>query len=88
MGNFHASIPSGGLSQRYVSGPRYWEKIKRSDFQNAGKNPRANGGYDRNHVILEAKGDGQYVGCNINIDNKSRFLFNWPGEGDNHDFHR
>jgi hypothetical protein len=47
-----------------------------------GKNTRANGGYDENHLILHAKGKGQYVGCNINIDNKFRYLPNWPGEGD------
>jgi hypothetical protein len=47
-----------------------------------GKNTRANGGYARNHVILEAKGNGQYVGCHIDIDNRPRFNFNWPGEGD------
>jgi D-arabinan exo alpha-(1,3)/(1,5)-arabinofuranosidase (non-reducing end) len=54
----------------------------------AGHNTRKNGGYDRNHVILEAKGKGQYVGCHIDIDNRWRWRpnlipgFNWPGEGD------
>lgn len=47
-----------------------------------GKNTRLNGGYDKNHLILHAKGKGQYVGCNINIDNRFRFFYNWPGEGD------
>ncbi|MHA1340365.1 MAG: glycoside hydrolase family 172 protein [Promethearchaeota archaeon] len=47
-----------------------------------GKNRRDNGGYDQNHVILHTKGRGQYVGCNINIYNRFRFLYNWPGEGD------
>jgi hypothetical protein len=49
----------------------------------SGKNTRENGGYDLNHVILHAKGKGQYVGCHLNIDNKARFMIqNWPGEGD------
>ncbi|MFX0101153.1 MAG: glycoside hydrolase family 172 protein [Candidatus Hodarchaeota archaeon] len=50
-----------------------------------GHNTRENGGYDRNHVILEAKGKGQYVGCNLNIYNPYRPYMpiqNWPGEGD------
>ena len=82
LGNFHAQFHRVDYLKDMLVDPDTGKKIKRSDFQNAGKNTRANGGYDRNHVILEAKGDGQYVGCNINIDNKSRFLFNWPGEGD------
>jgi hypothetical protein len=47
-----------------------------------GKNTRANGGYDENHVILEAEGAGQYLGCHIDITNRWRWTFNWPGEGD------
>jgi hypothetical protein len=53
-----------------------------------GKNRRDNGGYDRNHIILDAKGKGQYVGCHLDIDNRARLKvnlipkFNWPGEGD------
>ena len=36
-----------------------------------------------NYRILEAKGKGHYVGCNLNIDNITFFPFlNWPGEGD------
>ena len=52
----------------------------------AGNNTRANGGYDRNHVILEATGKGQYLGCHIDIHNRRRLKLmtklNWPGEGD------
>jgi len=36
-----------------------------------------------NYRILEAKGKGHYVGCNLNIDNMTFFPYiNWPGEGD------
>ncbi len=36
-----------------------------------------------NYRILEAKGKGHYVGCNLNIDNRTFLPFvNWPGEGD------
>lgn len=58
------------------------KKISRVNFQMAGKNTLANGGYEKNHIILEAKGKGQYVGCHLDIDNCVRFNLNWPGEGD------
>lgn len=37
-----------------------------------------------NYKILEAKGKGHYVGCNLNIDNRTflPYFLNWPGEGD------
>lgn len=37
-----------------------------------------------NYRILEAKGKGHYVGCHLDIDNKTFLPFfpNWPGEGD------
>ena len=37
-----------------------------------------------NYKILEAKGKGHYVGCNLNIDNRTfmPWFINWPGEGD------
>ncbi|MHA1408193.1 MAG: glycoside hydrolase family 172 protein [Candidatus Heimdallarchaeaceae archaeon] len=47
-----------------------------------GKNIKGQNGYDRNHIILEASGRGNYVGCHINIQNRWRWTFNWPGEGD------
>jgi hypothetical protein len=36
----------------------------------------------RNYVILEAKGRGHYVGCNLNVDCFSRQKNDWFGEGD------
>jgi len=35
--------------------------------------------WDNNYVILEAKGKGHYLGCNISVTN---FRGNWWGEGD------
>jgi hypothetical protein len=37
-----------------------------------------------NYKILEAKGKGHYVGCHLDIDNKTfmPWFINWPGEGD------
>ena len=48
-------------------------------FQFSGENRTG----DNNYVILEARGKGHYVGCNLNIHNL-RFTNqnNWPGEGD------
>ena len=36
-----------------------------------------------NYVLMEAKGNGHYVGANINIHNLNKTaLWDWPGEGD------
>jgi hypothetical protein len=37
---------------------------------------------ERNYVILDVSGRGQYVGCNLNIDVFERQLNDWYGEGD------
>lgn len=37
---------------------------------------------ERNYVILDTKGTGQYVGCNLNIDVFERQVNDWYGEGD------
>lgn len=37
---------------------------------------------DQNYVILEAEGQGKYVGCNLNIDVFERQANDWYGEGD------
>ncbi len=36
----------------------------------------------RNYVILDVRGRGQYVGCNLNIDVFERQVNDWYGEGD------
>lgn len=38
---------------------------------------------DGNYVILDAEGEGHYVGCNLSIDHLNPVPgFSWPGEGD------
>ena len=37
---------------------------------------------DDNYIILEAEGDGIYVGCNLNVDVFERQPNDWYGEGD------
>jgi hypothetical protein len=37
---------------------------------------------ERNYVILHARGDGHYVGCNLNVDVFERQVNDWWGEGD------
>ncbi len=36
----------------------------------------------RNYVILDVRGDGHYVGCNLNVDVFERQVNDWYGEGD------
>lgn len=44
---------------------------------------RENIGGEGNYVVLDAKGKGHYVGCNINIHNlRESNQWDWPGEGD------
>jgi hypothetical protein len=37
---------------------------------------------ERNYVILDVAGNGQYVGCNLNVDVFERQVNDWYGEGD------
>ncbi|UVI30609.1 glycoside hydrolase family 172 protein [Paenibacillus spongiae] len=38
---------------------------------------------DDNYVLLDAEGEGHYVGCNLSIDHLNPMPgFSWPGEGD------
>lgn len=71
MGYFHAEFrrfdPFGGW------GPK--DKINTSQ-RGANKERLA---WDNNYVILETKGRGQYIGCNLSVSN---FSGNWWGEGD------
>jgi len=54
-------------------------KVSTAFFHHGGVNLTGEG----NYVILDAKGQGHYIGCNINIHNL-RFTqdWNWYGEGD------
>lgn len=49
-----------------------------------GELPGVNTTGDENYVILDAEGQGQYVGCLLNIDNfdATNQMYTWPGEGD------
>ena len=45
------------------------------------KNPT----HENDYILLEAEGEGQYVGCHIDIHNlKITDKHNWPGEGDDY----
>ncbi len=87
IGYFHAQFHRIDYKHDMATNPDTGKKYNLLEWQAlAGKNTRENGGYDRNHVILKARGKGHYVGCNMNIDNSpfplKRRLYNWPGEGD------
>jgi hypothetical protein len=76
LGRFHAQWrrqnPTDGISD---------EGLTNDEFQFGGENRDGAG----NYVILEAEGEGHYVGCNLNIQNLRKTglnNFNWYGEGD------
>lgn len=75
-GRFHAQWrrenPCDGIDEQDLSNEQ---------FQFGGTNTDGVG----NYVILEAEGEGHYVGCNLNIHNLRKVglsQFNWYGEGD------
>ncbi|MCP4762481.1 MAG: DUF2961 domain-containing protein [archaeon] len=86
LGYFHAQFRRLNKDKDMKNDADSGKKLNPILWQAAGgSNRRDNGGYDRNHLIVHAKGKGQYVGCNINIDNRFRWwmpIMNWPGEGD------
>ncbi|MBD3351893.1 MAG: DUF2961 domain-containing protein [Candidatus Lokiarchaeota archaeon] len=83
VGYFHAQFNRVHYKKDIKRDPDTGEKYNFVEWQGqGGKNTQENRGYERNHLILHAKGKGQYVGCHINIDNHWRWLINWPGEGD------
>jgi hypothetical protein len=76
LGRFHAQWrrenPCDGISD---------QGLTNDEFQFGGENVDGAG----NYVILEAEGEGHYVGCNLSIQNlRATGLnnFNWYGEGD------
>jgi hypothetical protein len=76
LGRFHAQWrrqnPTDGIPD---------EGLTNDEFQFGGTNLDGAG----NYVILEAEGEGHYVGCNLNVDNLRKTglnNFNWYGEGD------
>jgi hypothetical protein len=85
IGYFHTTFRRVEYTDVRID-PKTGKKLTAAQYQRGGKNLRANGGYDKNHLILHAKGRGHYVGCHIDIDNKMKWWLPmdqcWPGEGD------
>lgn len=76
QGRFHAQWrrqnPCDGVSDAGMTN---------EEFEFGGENRDGAG----NYVILEATGEGHYVGCNLNVHNLRQVpddVFNWYGEGD------
>ncbi len=82
FGRFHAQWrrenPPKVKKRSPKSGKKY-PKIKPIRFMFIGLNTEP---LKYNYKILEAKGKGHYVGCHLNIDNKTfmPWFLNWPGE--------
>ena len=72
VGYFHAEFrrenPFGGW------GPEVGVNTREANAANTGR-----AAWDNNYVILETKGCGQYIGCNLSVTN---FSGSWWGEGD------
>lgn len=67
---WHRECPTKGIPD---------EGVPNREWSFEGQNTTGEG----NYVILEAKGAGHYVGCNINIHNlRKSAKWDWPGEGD------
>jgi len=80
LGRFHVQWrrenPCKGQNYDKIKGNRidkWWKK-----------NPT----HEKDYVILEAEGEGHYVGCHLNIHNlyqtEDPEFHNWPGEGDDY----
>ena len=76
LGRFHAQWRRQNLTEGIAAAG-----VPNDEFQFGGVNLSGAG----NYVILDARGHGHYVGCNLNIHNLRRSglaQFNWYGEGD------
>lgn len=84
-GRFHAlwhrENPTTPKKKDSETGKKFF-KVKPNKFCYKGCN--VDDSLMENYKILEARGKGQFVGCNINIDNITfmPWYINWPGEGD------
>lgn len=84
----HATITSGEIARFHAQWRREartegWltERLNSDNIQEIwSRQPNVDG--SANYVILEAQGDGVYVGCNLNIDVFERQGNDWYGEGD------
>lgn len=76
---FHAQWrrenPTKGWGRKDLKGPKNVENLREY-----WKTPNTTGA--ENYVILDAKGNGQYVGCHLDIDCFAREKNDWYGEGD------
>jgi len=76
---FHAQWrrenPTQGWGRKDLKGPKYIDNLRWY-----WKTPNTTG--DENYVILDAKGQGQYVGCHLDVDCYHREKNDWYGEGD------
>lgn len=71
---FNREMPTKGKSEKGYKSHTEWIFGKESDKNITGKD---------NYVLLDAKGSGQYVGCNLNIVNcNTNGNWDWYGEGD------
>ena len=59
-----------------------YERLKKMNWKSE-QFSKANNNHEEDYVILEAEGEGHYVGCHLDIHNLFETeRFNWPGEGD------
>ena len=76
---FHAQWrrenPTKGWGRKDLKGPEYVDNLRAY-----WKTPNTTGA--ENYVILDARGNGQYVGCHLDIDCFRREKNDWYGEGD------
>ena len=79
FGRFHASWnrsnPCKGQDYEYLKK----KNLKSERFT------RKNTDHENDYVVLEAEGEGHFVGCHVDIHNLFETeRFNWPGEGDDY----
>jgi len=59
-----------------------YEKLKKMNWK-AEMFRKTNATHEEDYLVLEAEGEGHYVGCHLDIHNLFKTeRFNWPGEGD------
>jgi hypothetical protein len=77
---WHRENPPNIKIRNPETGKKY-TKLRPIKFMFGGRNTQP---LTYNYKILEAKGKGHYVGCHLDIDNKTfmPWFLNWPGEGD------
>jgi hypothetical protein len=83
LARFHAwwnrRNPTAGTAPEKGWGRESYASLE-SRFAGPWREPNLSG--ERNYVILDVRGDGQYVGCVLNVDVFERQVNDWYGEGD------